>query len=182
MRQNRAFTYNIRTSSVLKNIKTKDMKILLATDGSAHSKAAVEEVARRPFPPRTRVRIISVIDRTALTRNMGPLGGLSEYYAEVDRNALKLAEDAIENAAKVLRKKNTMLSVTTAAIEGFPKSAIIEEAEKYGADLIVVGSHGYGAVKRFLLGSVSHAVSLHAKCSVEIVRIPNRKPIKRKRK
>lgn len=158
------------------------MKILLATDGSAHSKAAVEEVARRPFPPKTSVRIVSVIDRISLTRNMGPLGGLSEYYAEADRNAIKSAEDAIENAAKLLRKKNILLTITTAVIEGSPKSAIIEEAEKYGVDLIVVGSHGYGAIERFMLGSVSHAVSLHAKCSVEIVRIPNRKPIKRKRK
>ena len=147
------------------------IKILLATDGSAHSKAAVEGVARRPFPPKTSVRIISVIDRGSLTRNMGPLGGLSEYYAEVDRNALKSAEDAIENATKILRKKNPMLSVTTAVIEGSPKRAIIDEAEKYGAELIVVGSHGYGVVERFLLGSVSLAVSLHAKCSVEIVRI-----------
>lgn len=146
------------------------MKILLATDGSAHSKAAIEEVARRPFPPKTRVRIISVIDRVALTRNIGPMGVLSEYYAEADRNALKSAEDAVENAAKILHKKNSVLSITTAVMDGSPKSAIIEEAEKYGADLIVVGSHGYGAVERFLLGSVSHSVSLHAKCSVEIVR------------
>lgn len=158
------------------------MKILLATDGSAHSKAAVEEVARRPFPSKTRVLIISVIDRASITRNMGPLGGLSEYYAEADRNAIKSAEDAIENAAKILRKKNSMLSVTTVVIEGSPKSTIIEQAEKYSADLIVIGSHGYGAVERFLLGSVSHAVSLHAKCSVEIVRIPDRKPIKREKK
>lgn len=158
------------------------MKILLATDGSAHSKAAVEEVARRPFPPRTSIRIISIIDRTVLTRNIGPLGGLNEYYDEANRNAIKSAEDAIENAAKILRKKNILLSITTAVIEGSPKSVIIEEAEKYGADLIVVGSHGYGAIERFMLGSVSHAVSLHAKCSVEIVRIQNRKPIKRKKK
>ncbi len=151
------------------------MKILLATDGSAHSKAAVEEVARRLLPAKTSVRIISVIDRSALSRNIGPMGGLSEYYAEVDRNALKSAEDAIENAAKILRKKNPVLSITTAVLEGPPKSAIIDEAEKYSADLIVVGSHGYGVVERFLLGSVSHSVSLHAKCSVQIVRIKNLK-------
>jgi len=56
------------------------------------------------------------------------------------------------------------------AIEGTPKSVILEEAEIFGADLIVVGSHGCGVVERFLLGSVSHEVSLHAKCSVLIVR------------
>jgi len=48
---------------------------------------------------------------------------------------------------------------------------IIEEAESFGADIIVLGSHGYGALESFLLGSVAQSVVLHAKCSVEIVRI-----------
>lgn len=43
-------------------------------------------------------------------------------------------------------------------------------AEEFRADLIMVGSHGHGAIERFLLGSVSQAVALHAKCSVEIIR------------
>ena len=54
--------------------------------------------------------------------------------------------------------------------EGSPKQAILQEAEKFDADLIVVGSHGRGAVRRFLLGSISQSVALHAKCSVEIAR------------
>ena len=44
------------------------------------------------------------------------------------------------------------------------------KAKKWGADLIVLGSHGYRGLQRFLLGSVSHAVVAHAPCSVEIVR------------
>ncbi len=158
------------------------MKILLATDGSAYSKAAIKEVANRTFPPKTKVRIISVIDKVALTKYIGPLGVLTEYYADANQTLEKFAEDANEYAAKILRERNPMLSISTAVIDGSPKSAIIKEAEKYRADLIVVGSHGYGAVKRFMLGSVSHAVSLHAKCSVEIVRVPNTEPIKRKKK
>ena len=62
------------------------------------------------------------------------------------------------------------LPVSTALLEGSPKEAILDEAERWGADLIVVGSHGFGAVKRFLLGSVSHALALYAPCSVAIVR------------
>jgi nucleotide-binding universal stress UspA family protein len=58
----------------------------------------------------------------------------------------------------------------TKIVEGTPKSAILEEAERYGADLIMVGAHGFGAVARLLLGSVSQALALHAPCSVEIVR------------
>lgn len=146
------------------------MKILLATDGSAHSKAAVEEVARRPFPPNTEVRIVSAYESTPLIITMEPLGVSQEYYAEADHYALKVAENTTENAAKILREKNPALTITTIVIEGSPKSAILKEAETFGADLIVVGSHGHGVIECFLLGSVSQAVSLHAKCSVEIVR------------
>ena len=48
----------------------------------------------------------------------------------------------------------------------------MEEAEKWGADLIVMGSRGLGAWNRLLLGSVSDSVVHHAKSSVEIVRRP----------
>jgi len=50
------------------------------------------------------------------------------------------------------------------------KPAITEEADRWQADLIVLGSHGYGAWHRFLLGWVSQVVVSHAKCSVEVVR------------
>ena len=64
------------------------------------------------------------------------------------------------------------MKITTEVLSGSPKRVILEEAEAFGADLIVVGSHGHGMVESFLLGSVSQAVALHAKCSVEIVRTP----------
>ena len=151
------------------------MKLLFATDGSAYSNAALDEIANRPFPPKSRVHIISVIDHFLLTTNNAPMGALNEFYAEEVERALKKAGNIIENAEKVLHMKNPDLSITTAIIKGSPKSIIIEEADKFGADLIIVGSHGYGAVKRFLLGSVSQAVALHATCSVEIVRRKNKK-------
>lgn len=50
---------------------------------------------------------------------------------------------------------------------------ILDEATHWGADLIVVGSHGRRGVDRFLLGSVSEAVALHAACSVEVIRKRN---------
>ena len=145
------------------------MKILLATDGSAHSKAAVDELARRPFPLNTK-GIVSAYERTPLITAMGPMGVSQDYYAEADLHALKAAENTTENAAKILRKKNPALTITTIVIEGSPKSVILKEAETFRADLIVVGSHGHGVVERFLLGSVSQSVAVHAKCSVEIVR------------
>lgn len=57
-------------------------------------------------------------------------------------------------------------NVTVQVLAGSPQSVILEEAERWKADLIVVGSHGYGTWHRLVLGSVSQAVVSHAKCSV----------------
>jgi nucleotide-binding universal stress UspA family protein len=57
-------------------------------------------------------------------------------------------------------------------IPGSPRAVILDEAKCWDADLILVGSHGYRAWERFLMGSVSQAVVSHAKCSVEVVRAP----------
>jgi nucleotide-binding universal stress UspA family protein len=53
---------------------------------------------------------------------------------------------------------------------GDARSCIVDEAKEWGADLIVVGSHGYTGLKRLLLGSVAQSVVTHAPCSVEVVR------------
>ena len=156
-----------------KQMGKKAMKILLATDGSANSNVAVEDVALRPFPINTEVRIVSAYESVPRIMTIDPIGVSEEYYAEADQNALKAAENATENAAKTLHQKNPLLIITKVIGVGSPKSVILEEAEKFDADLIIVGSHGYGAVERFMLGSVSHAVALYAKCSVEIVRKKN---------
>lgn len=63
--------------------------------------------------------------------------------------------------------------MTPRLLHGLPKEAIVDDAEQWGADLIVVGSNGYGTLKQFLLGSVSLVVSLNAPCSVDIVRQPD---------
>ena len=60
--------------------------------------------------------------------------------------------------------------VETELLAGIPKHAVVDEAERWGADLVVVGSHGYSGFERFLLGSVSQSIAHHARCSVLIVR------------
>lgn len=162
---------NLKQLSEMENNDEKSsMKILLAMDDAAHSKVVLKKVAGRPYPPNTKVHIVSAYETTPLILTIEPMGVKHEYYDEVERNALKSAVNTVESAAKIMHTKNPSLTITTAVIQGKPKGVILEEAEKFGADLIIVGSHGYGALERFLLGSVSHAVALHAKCSVEIVR------------
>lgn len=90
-------------------------------------------------------------------------------YEEMMERQRQQAPLLLEKAAEQVRQASH-LTVTTKVLQGSPKDEIVEEAERWGADLIVLGSHGYGTVKRFVLGSVSHAVAMHAPCSVEIVR------------
>ncbi len=146
------------------------MKILLATDGSPCSEAAVEEVAHRPWPEDTQVRVVSVVEPPgALVAE--PYVGAAGYFEEVERLKRQRAGEVVALAAERLRAggKNGMV-VSAETLTGSPKRLIVEEAEGWGADLIVVGSHGYKSWERMLLGSVSQAVAAHSKCSVEIVK------------
>jgi nucleotide-binding universal stress UspA family protein len=62
------------------------------------------------------------------------------------------------------------LSVEAALREGDPRTAIVDAADEWQADLIVVGSHGRTGLTRLVMGSVAQAVVAHAHCSVEVVR------------
>jgi nucleotide-binding universal stress UspA family protein len=148
------------------------MKVLLAIDGSGHSEAAIDEVARRHFPTGSEVRIISVVVPPLYSGAFEEGGGDVAIYAEIEKDARKRASVAVERAATRCRAEagNRPLNVTTKVLAGSAKGVILDEAEAYGAELIVVGSHGHGTVQSFLLGSIAHSVALHAKCSVEIVR------------
>ena len=147
------------------------MKILLATDGSAHSNAAVEEIANRPFPEGTQVLIMSAYENTSfIVSESAVMGGLAGGYEEAGNIAMNLAEKTVKMASETIKEKNPALSISTKVVIDFPKEGILKEAESFDADLIMLGSQGLGALSRFLLGSVSNAVALHADCSVEIVR------------
>ena len=147
------------------------MRILLAIDGSEHSEAAIDEIARQHFPADSEVRVISVVEPPYFPVFSGEGADMS-LFVEIEKTARERARAAVEKAAATLRtdEESRQLNVTTEVISGSPKRVILEEAEAFGADLIVVGSHGHGMLERFLLGSVSQAVALHARCSVEIVR------------
>lgn len=168
----------VRRSEVRKEM----MRILLATDGSEHSELAVNEIARWHYPADSEVRVISVV-KPQHSMTTDPMGGFdSGIYDEIQEYGLGAARAAVEKAeAKLSSDEGSRpLNVTTKVISGPPKEVILEEAEAFGADLIVVGSHGQGMLERFLLGSVAQAVALHAKCSVEIVRSPKTQTSERK--
>jgi nucleotide-binding universal stress UspA family protein len=84
------------------------------------------------------------------------------------QDATEAAQALVKSAAA--RLASCGLDTTTAVIQGHARSSIVEYAEGWGADFVIVGSHGHGAFARLLLGSVAQAVVRHAPCSVEVVR------------
>ncbi len=146
------------------------MKVLVAVDGSQYGLAAVDEAARMPWPQGSEIKIITAIEMpTPVT--VGTLPMPDNYYAEWEKALEDQATANTTNAVARFNEKGGTHAIASAqAVKGDPKTAIIEEAEKWGADLIIVGTHGYNAFERFWLGSVSRYVASHAHCSVQIVR------------
>lgn len=151
------------------------MKILIATDGSRSSRQAVEKCCEFISTKKhTDIKILSVADRVVPVASE-PFGASNEYYARIQSETEKKGQEAVAEAEKIVntRLSGESFSVNTEVFRGSVKQVIIEEAENWGADLITVGSHGYGFFDRMMLGSVSDYVTHHAPCSVLIVRTKN---------
>lgn len=125
-------------------------RVLLATDGSETSTAAARAVADRPWPEASEFRVVSVEEPWAI------------------KSSTLDPQEAINSAEQVLTSAG--LNAHGVVLSGNAKEVILEEARKWNADLIVVGSHGRRGFKRVLLGSVSDAVAMNAHCSVVVVR------------
>jgi len=148
------------------------MKILLAVDDSEYSAAATNEVARRPWPNGAIVRVLTVVEPFPPIA-IEPWYGGRESLVHMDKEMRRRARDLTKKTAESLKKKG--IKTQTAVLEGDARSVIVHEAEKWKANLIVMGSHGYTGIKRLLLGSVASSVVRHAPCSVEIVRQQRKK-------
>lgn len=143
------------------------MKILLATDGSKGSEAALQNIAARPWPAGSEVKVLSVVEM-----HLAPKPGSwlvpDSHYLNLLHELQERARVAVEQAETVL--KATPLQVSSEIVIGNSKSSILKQAEDWSADLIVLGSHGHGRLERMLIGSVSQAILAQAHCSVEIIR------------
>jgi len=148
------------------------MKILLAVDGSQCSDKAVEEVARRPWPAGSVIKVLTAYELPLPpTPEAWPVP--TAYFEELERVASEHARSILERTLTRLRSAmGSEADINGEVAPGPPRTLILDQAQNWKADLIVVGSHGYSAWERFLLGSVSQSVVSHAQCSVEVVRCP----------
>ena len=147
------------------------MKILFATDGAKQSDAAIDMLKKFRLGEGDEVKIVSVIDM-AVPMAVDIYGGYLPDTTEFEKTARESAAKILDSAADEMREyfSDPPLTVTTEVLFGSPESRIVEAAEDFQPDLIVLGSHGYKAWERLLLGSVSESVLHHVHCSVLVAR------------
>jgi nucleotide-binding universal stress UspA family protein len=157
------------------------MNVLLAVDGSAASNAAVDAVASRPWPSGSAVRVLHVLRTPYFTLDayappgalaVGPSApGWPPALMEMERTMSEAGAQLLERVAAQV--SDSSIPVSTRMRTGDPREEIIQEAEAWPADLIVLGTHGHTGLKRLLLGNVAISVAQHAPCSVELSRPRN---------
>jgi nucleotide-binding universal stress UspA family protein len=93
----------------------------------------------------------------------------------------KLRKEAEEQLNKLRRHVLPGVTVTTEVRSGYgAEYEICEMARKRRTDLIVIGSHGAGAIRRAMMGSTAERVVRHAPCPVLVIREQSRPKAKRR--
>lgn len=141
---------------------TERMKVMVAYDGSECADAAIDDLRNAGLPHDARLKVLSVIESWL------PPPSVLEVVEQVDYDD-EYAALAMRGVAR-LRSINPAWEVDVELSAGSAATAIIEKADEWGPDLIVVGSHGRSAAGRLLFGSVSQKVLHEADCSVRVSR------------
>jgi nucleotide-binding universal stress UspA family protein len=145
------------------------MNIVIGVDGSKYGRWAAGWVARLPVSKPVRVTAVHAVDLTYLKAPF-----MHQYVVIGNEPYLRSEIRRIEDLSKrVVRDTRAMLSslhLSGKAVceKGAAAAALLRHAKR--GDLIAIGSRGLDAMDRFLLGSVSTQVLLHAPCSVLVVR------------
>lgn len=137
--------------------RVKRFHVVIATDGSVAAKAAVGTAVRFPWPDSARAFTVVAKQVRADHRR-------SILLAALDRTA----EFVAKGAARAMSRRWPDAEVRV--VKASPVDAIVREAARRGADVIVMGWRGHGAVRRLLTGSVSRGVARRAPCAVLVVR------------
>lgn len=131
------------------------LKIIVGVDGSPAAQEAIHEVGRRAWPNGTQVRLV-----TAYAPNL---------ETDSNQNTARPAESMLDWAKYHLKSRG--LNISMSIQPGDPEHVLIDEARKWRADCIFVGTRNFKCgFERYQLGSVSAAVVTNARCSVEVVR------------
>ncbi|KAM7521481.1 hypothetical protein LguiA_011383 [Lonicera macranthoides] len=152
--------------------------IVVGIDDSEHSFYALEWALDHfftPSAPNSPYKLFIVHAKPTAASVVGLAGpGAVEVMPYVDSDLMKIAARVLEKAKEICISR-LVSDVVLEAVEGDARNVLCEAVEKHHATMLVVGSHGYGAIKRAVLGSVSDYCAHHAHCTVMIVKRPKTK-------
>jgi len=159
---------SVRIARTTRKHADEPVRILIGVDNSADSNATIEAVCDRNWPKGSEVALLAVVD-TVMRINTDPSQPSVMKWIEVgEEKNWDQVREVFEPAAEKLRASGLHAEVLIR--RGNPADQILEEADTWGADSILVGAKGARGIERLLLGSVSSAVSARAHCSVEVSR------------
>lgn len=146
-------------------------RILVPVDNSVSTKATLAEVGRfAKMCPAAVIRLVHVVDLAPATSTetefMSP-SAVADAESAIKRSGLEVLNSAVEAA------KAQGFTPESSSVETWGKAAseaIVESAKEWQADLIIMGTHGYGGLSHLLLGSVAEGVVRHAPAPVLLVR------------
>ena len=145
------------------------MKILMATDGSPFSDAAIRSLTSQFRVDGMEVLVLQVVEPLIFAAPPQMALGYAPEMAARLKEQLELARNTAARAKEVLQKAGFKADYKVVENEEV-RAGILSVSEEWRADLIVLGSHGQKGLRKFLLGSVAEFVARHARCSVLIVR------------
>ncbi|KAK4595614.1 hypothetical protein RGQ29_013909 [Quercus rubra] len=159
------------------DVAARERKILVAVDEDEESVHALSWCLKNVISKNSKdtLVLLNVKPPRAVFSALDGTGYLfsADIIAAVDKYSNDVAECVVEKAKKMCKDLHDVdIKVETRIEHGDPRDVICQMTEKLGADVLVMGSHGYGLIKRALLGSVSNHCVQNVKCPVLIVKEP----------
>lgn len=148
------------------------MRVLTAVEDDQFGSAVVDYLTSHQWMPGTIIKILHVVEPSIVGDNITAV-----YGGGIDH---EIMEDRVKHGSALINKLRDRLQASLGnsipievnVVIGRPHHVILQTADEWKADMIVVGSHGKSGFSRFLLGSVSLSVVSNANCSVTVVRLP----------
>lgn len=142
------------------------VRILIAYDQSQTAQTACDLVAHLRLPRGTELAVVTALDGHAAAG----VTDLPAQPTEPSKRERQMLEHDLMRVAASLRGPDR--SCATRVLSGHAGTVLVDEAERWSADLIVIGNRGHGALQSLLLGSTSAEVVDHASCPVLVARHP----------
>lgn len=142
-------------------------KILIAIDDRENSSTVAQKGFEIADQMKAEVAIVYAVDISKVVRNYDMINPeLGAFIKESITNSKTDANKAID---AIIKKFNRDANTKRFTPEGYPRELILQTAEQWQADMIIIGLHGKSGIGIFFMGSISQYISLHSKVPVLIV-------------